>query len=96
MIPKGFCLNKYFYLIYLVYFIILFIIWNLSKLKFIPRRVVVDFNNLIRVTSKVQKRAASIGFVKKALYQEVTPKFALVKGQFKTEREEISGNVNKR
>ena len=37
-----------------------------------------DFNNLIRVTSKVERRAASIGFVKKALYQEVTPKFALL------------------
>ena len=52
---------------------------NLSKPKFIPRRVAVDFNNLIRVTSKVQKRAASIDFVKKVLYQEVTSKFALVK-----------------
>ena len=60
---------------------------NLSKPKFIPRCVAVDFNNLIRVTSKVQKRAASIGFVKKALYREVTPKFALVKGQFKTEKD---------
>ena len=59
---------------------------NLSKHKFIPRRVAVDFNNLISITSKVQRRAASIGFVKKALYQEVTPKFALVKGQFKTGR----------
>ena len=61
---------------------------NLSKLKFIPRRVAVDFNNLIRTTSKVQRRAASIvaaRFVKKALYQEVTPK--LVKGQFDTERD---------
>ena len=46
----------------------------------------IDFN-LIRVTLKVQKRAASIGFVKKALYQEVTPKFPLVKGHFKTERD---------
>ena len=60
---------------------------NLSKPNFIPRRVTVDFNNLIRVTSKVRKRAASTGFVKRALYQEVTPKFALVKGQFKTERD---------
>ena len=58
---------------------------NLSKPKFIPRRVAVDFNNLIHVTSKVQKRAASIGFVKKALHQEVTPKFAVAKGQFKIE-----------
>ena len=60
---------------------------NLSKYKLIPRRVAVDFNNLISITSKVQRRAASIGFVKKALYQEVTPKFALVKGQFKTGRD---------
>ena len=59
---------------------------NLSKPKFFPRLVAVDFNNLIRVTSKVQKRAASIDFVKKVLYQEVTPKFALVKGQFKKKR----------
>ena len=60
---------------------------NLSKPKFIPRRVAVHFNNLIRVTSKVQKRAASIGFVKKALYRKVTPKFALFKRQFKTEKD---------
>ena len=60
---------------------------NLSKHKFIPRRVAVDFNNLISITSKVQRRTASIGFVKKALYQEVTPKLALVKGQFKTGRD---------
>ena len=60
---------------------------NLSIPKFFPRRVAVDFNNVIRVTSKVQKRAASIDFVKKVLYQEVTPTFALVKGQFKKERD---------
>ena len=42
---------------------------------------------MVSITSKVQRRAASIGFVKKALYQEVTPKFALVKGQFKTGRD---------
>ena len=42
---------------------------------------------IISITSKVQRRAASIGFVKKALYQEVTPKFALGKGQFKTGRD---------
>ena len=62
---------------------------NLSKHKYIPRRVAVDFNNLINATSKVQRRVASIGFVKKALYQEVRAKFALVKGQFKTESMEL-------
>ena len=60
---------------------------KLSKPKFIPRCVAVEFDNLIRVTSKVQKRAASIGFVKKGLYHEVTLKFTLVKGQFNTERD---------
>ena len=58
---------------------------NLPKHKFIPRPVTTDFNKLISITSKVQRRAPSIGFVKKALYLEVTPKFVLVKGQFKTE-----------
>ena len=43
---------------------------------------------MISITSKVQRRAASIGFVKKVLHQEVTPKFALAKGQFKTERDQ--------
>ena len=70
-----------------VLFITLFVMANLSKPKIIPRRVAVDFNNLISITSKVQRRDASIGFVKKALYQEVTPKFTLVKVQFKTKRD---------
>ena len=67
---------------------------NLSKPKFIPRRVAVDFNNLIRVTSKVQKRAASIGFVKKALYRKVTPNLHYLKDSLRQKK--ISRNMNKR
>ena len=34
------------------------------------------------ITSKLHRTARSIGFIKKALHHEVTPKFAQVKGNF--------------
>ena len=37
---------------------------------------------LSNVTSKIHKTAGSIGFIKKALYHEITPKFVQVQGNF--------------
>ena len=50
--------------------------------KPIPRCVAAKYNSHVVVTSKLQKKGASIGFIKKALHNQVTPKFASVKGQF--------------
>ena len=59
----------------------LFILVNLLKHKFIPGCVAVDFSNLISITWKVQRRTATIW------PKKVRPKFSLVKGQFKMERD---------
>ena len=52
------------------------------------RRHIADkFYHFKKIKSKVQRKAADIGFVRKALSNEVTPTFAKVKGQFKTTRD---------
>ena len=51
------------------------------------RRVADTYHHLKRIKSKVQRKAADIGFVKKAIYLEVTPTFAKVKGQFKSSKD---------
>ena len=49
------------------------------------RRLVADtYHQLKNYKSKVQRKAADIGFVKKALHLKVTPTFAKVRGQFKS------------
>ena len=48
-------------------------------------RLIADkYYQLKKIKSKLQRKAADIGFVRKALSQEVTPTFAKVKGQFKS------------
>ena len=52
------------------------------------RRLVADtYHQLKNYKSKVQRKAADIGFVKKALHLKVTPTFAKVKGQFKSDKD---------
>ena len=51
------------------------------------RQVAEPYHQLKKFKSKVQRKAADIGFVKKALHLEVTPTFAKVKGQFKSEKD---------
>ena len=46
------------------------------------RRVAITYYNLKKIKSKVQRKAADIGFVKKVIHLEITPKFARVKGNF--------------
>ena len=52
---------------------------NFSIIKCIPKCIAVKKKNRSIVTSKIYKTVGSIGFIKKALYHEVTPKFAQVK-----------------
>ena len=51
------------------------------------RQVAEPYHQLKKFKSKVQRKAADIGFVKKALHLEVTPTFAKVKGQFKSDKD---------
>ena len=47
-----------------------------------PTRIAVIYKDLRYVMSKLHRSAASIGFTKKALFNEITPKFAQVRGNF--------------
>ena len=55
---------------------------NFSIIKYLPRSIAVKKKDLSNFTSKIYKTAGSIGFIKKALYHEVTPKFVQVQANF--------------
>ena len=67
---------------------------NFSIIKYLPRRIALKKKDLSNVTLRIQKKkkkkktAGSIGFIKKALCHEITPKFAQVQGNF------INKNIN--
>ena len=44
------------------------------------------------ITSKLHNTSASIGFIKKALFVDVIPKFAIVKGQFINETDSLTAS----
>ena len=48
----------------------------------LPRHIVGEYYKLRSLSSKIQRTSSSIGFIYKAIYHEVTPTFAKVKGQF--------------
>ena len=55
---------------------------NLSLIEYLPNRVAEHYHLLRKLTSKLHKTSASIGFLQTALYQRVTPNFVKIKGQF--------------
>ena len=55
---------------------------NFSFINNLPRRIAKLYQGLFSISSKMQRSAQSIGFIKKAIYNEVTPTFAKLKGQF--------------
>ena len=59
-----------------------YLIANLSIIKRLPKRIAELYKELKNITSKLHRTAGSIGFIKKALHHEVTPKFTQVKGNF--------------
>ena len=66
----------------------------------LPRRVANVYFNLQRYKKKQHQAASSIGFIRKCLHLNVTPKFATVKGQFtskaakiKTERDIMTSHL---
>ena len=50
---------------------------KLFKHKFIPSGTAADFNNLISITSKIQRRATSIDFLKKRVITEGYSKISI-------------------
>ena len=56
-------------------------------LDILPRRYTTLFHKLKSLTSKLQRTASSIGFIKQSLFYGVIPTFAKVKGQFLNERD---------
>ena len=74
---------------------------NLFTNKKLPKRIAVIYKDLRNVTSKLHRTAGSIGFIKKALYHEIIPKFARVNGnfinkkdQYKSERSVLCSHLN--
>ena len=61
-----------------------------SIIKYLPKHIALKKKDLSNVASRIQKKkpAGSIGFIKKALCHEITPKFAQVQGNF------INKNIN--
>ena len=55
---------------------------HLAFLNLLPRHVAEDYFQLKSLSSKIQWSSASIGFVNQALFYQVTPTFAKVKGYF--------------
>ena len=60
---------------------------NLSLINNLPRGIAVIQKDLRNVMSKLHRSAGSIGFIKKALFNKVTPKFAQIRGNFINESE---------
>ena len=54
---------------------------NLSIVNILPNRVADIYIKLKSITSKLHNTSVSIAFIKKALFVDVTQKFAIVKGQ---------------
>ena len=53
-----------------------------SFINTLPRHTAIDYYKLKSLSSKIQKAASSIGFIQHALFHEVTPTFAKMRGQF--------------
>ena len=65
---------------------------NLSIINILPNRVADIYIKLKSTTSKLHNTSASIAFIKKPLFVDVTPKFAIVKGQFISETDSLTAS----
>ena len=65
---------------------------NLSIINILPNRVVDIYIKLKSITSKLLNTSASIAFIKKALFVDVIPKFAMVKVQFTNETDTLTAS----
>ena len=55
---------------------------NFSVIKYLPKRITAKKKDLRNVTSKIDKTAGSIRFIKKALYHKIKPISAQVQSDF--------------
>ena len=63
---------------------------NLSIINILPNRVADIYIKSKSITSKLHNTSASIAFIKKALFVDVIPKFAMVKVQFINETDSLT------
>ena len=63
---------------------------NLSIINILPNRVANIYIKLKSITSKLHNTSVSIAFINKALFADVIPKFAIVKGQFINETDSVT------
>ena len=63
---------------------------NLSIINILPNRVADIYIKLKSITSKLNNTSVSIALIKKALFADVIPKFAIVKGQFINETDSVT------
>ena len=59
----------------------------------LPRHIVVEYYKLKSFASKTQRTSSSIGFTYKAIYHDVIPIFAKVKGQFLNMKEKYKAET---
>ena len=62
---------------------------NLSIINILPNRAADIYVKLKNITSKLHNMSGRIAFVKKALFVEVIPKFAIDTGQFVNETDRL-------
>ena len=55
---------------------------NKTLINILHKRITEDYKKLRKVINKLHKSSSSISFIKKALYNNVIPTFAKVKGRF--------------
>ena len=67
-------------------------ITNLSITKILPNSVANIYIKFKSITSKLYNTSASIAFIKKALFVNVIPKFATVKGKFINETDILTAS----
>ena len=58
-------------------------------INLIPRHVDVNYLKLKSYTSKIQRTASSIGFIRKSLHNNIVPTFEKIEGQFIDSKDQI-------
>ena len=62
---------------------------NFDFINLLPRHVAFNYLKLKSYTSKIQRTASSIGFIRKSLHNNIVPTFAKVKGHFIESKDQI-------
>ena len=67
---------------------------KLSTDLILAARITETFKRLYNTTSKLHKATSSIKFIKKVLYNKVTPSFGQISGQFIDKQDQIHAEQN--